>query len=106
MDGRVGEDGGELGQLLTTHAQVQDLGLIDEVLYTLRTDPGAKNRFIYYPDQLNRLPSEMPTFTSMLALYRTGLLAGTFGTRAWMDRLRAAKAGGATSPARSVTRAG
>ncbi len=31
-----------------------------------------------------------------------GLLAGVFGTRAWMDRLRAAHAGKATSPAKAA----
>jgi oxygen-dependent protoporphyrinogen oxidase len=58
--------------------QIQDLGLVDQLSFTSKDDPGAKNRFIYYPDRLNRLPSKTPTFFEMLELWRTGFTAGLF----------------------------
>ena len=66
--------------------QIQSLGLIDHVTYTKRTDPGALNRFLYYPNQLNRLPSTMPvSFSDLYPLWQTGLMAGIMGavTEAW-----------------------
>ncbi|KAA8624360.1 protoporphyrinogen oxidase [Pyrenophora tritici-repentis] len=63
-----------------TAALIQELGLINDVTYTKRTDPGATNRFIYYPDKLNRLPSKMPIeIPNLISLWRSGLLAGFLG---------------------------
>ncbi|KAF2850312.1 Protoporphyrinogen oxidase [Plenodomus tracheiphilus IPT5] len=59
-----------------TASLIQELGLIDEVTYTNKDQPGAKNRYIYYPDTLNRLPSEVPGLQDVLALWRTGILSG------------------------------
>jgi oxygen-dependent protoporphyrinogen oxidase len=56
--------------------QIQELGLVDSVRITRRTEPGAKNRFIYYPDQLNRLPADRPSFSDFLSLWKTGILGG------------------------------
>ncbi|KAJ8117037.1 hypothetical protein OPT61_g1687 [Boeremia exigua] len=55
---------------------VEELGLVDELVFTKRTEPGARNRFIYYPDRLNRLPSSTPSFGDVFALWRTGMLDG------------------------------
>ncbi|KAL1639003.1 oxygen-dependent protoporphyrinogen oxidase [Diplodia intermedia] len=41
--------------LVTTHL-VQDLGLADEVVYTSKTSPAARNRYVYYPDHLVKMP--------------------------------------------------
>lgn len=51
---------------------------MDNVLYSKRTSVGAKNRFLYYPDRLNRLPSpgEPLNFENIFDLWRSGLLAG------------------------------
>ena len=62
-----------------TASLIQDLGLINDVTYTKRTEVGAKNRFIYFPDRLNRLPSERPSLTDLLKLWRTGILGGALG---------------------------
>lgn len=63
---------------LTHGVQIEQLDLVDEVLYTLRTDPGAMNRFVYFPDRLNRLPSGTPSLSSLFALFRSGILNGMF----------------------------
>jgi oxygen-dependent protoporphyrinogen oxidase len=55
------------------------LGLVKDMTFTYRTEPAAKNRFIYYPDQLNRLPAEAPSFAELFALWRSGIMAGVFG---------------------------
>ncbi|KAH6882038.1 hypothetical protein BKA58DRAFT_328417 [Alternaria rosae] len=62
-----------------TAGLIQELGLVDDITYTRRSEPGAKNRFIYYPDQLNRLPSAQPSFADFFALWRTGILRGVLG---------------------------
>lgn len=62
--------------IVLTSGKIQDLGLVNDVVYTKRTEPGAKNRFIYYPNELNRLPSERPSLADFLSLWRTGILAG------------------------------
>lgn len=59
--------------------QIEELGLANHVIYTKRTDPGAKNRFIYFPDRLNRLPSEAPGLGHLFSLWRTGILDGFLG---------------------------
>lgn len=59
--------------------QIQELGLVDDITYTKRSEPGAKNRFIYYPDRLNRLPSERPSFADIFSLWQTGILDGALG---------------------------
>ncbi|KAF2997686.1 oxygen-dependent protoporphyrinogen oxidase [Curvularia kusanoi] len=63
---------------VTAHL-IQELGLVDEVVYTKKSEPGAKNRFVYYPDRLNRLPSAAPTFSETFALWRSGILSGAMG---------------------------
>ncbi|CAA9959269.1 protoporphyrinogen oxidase [Pyrenophora teres f. maculata] len=63
-----------------TAGLIQQLGLINDVTYTKRTDPGAMNRFIYYPDRLNCLPSTLPiSFPHLYSLWRTGMMAGLMG---------------------------
>lgn len=59
--------------------QIQELGLVDQLVFTKRDEPGAKNRFIYYPDQLNRLPSGPPSLVDLFALWRSGILSGALG---------------------------
>lgn len=59
--------------------QIEELGLTDELVFTKRNEPGAKNRFIYYPDRLNRLPAEVPSITDIFPLWRSGILAGFMG---------------------------
>jgi oxygen-dependent protoporphyrinogen oxidase len=58
--------------------QIQDLDLTDNVIFAKKSSTGAKNRYIYYPDRLQRLPSagEVPNFWHMAGLWRSGLLAG------------------------------
>jgi oxygen-dependent protoporphyrinogen oxidase len=53
--------------------------LIKDITWTKKTEPAAKNRFIYYPDRLNQLPSGRPSVTDIISLWRNGMLAGTFG---------------------------
>ncbi|KAF2676648.1 Protoporphyrinogen oxidase [Lentithecium fluviatile CBS 122367] len=67
---------------MPTAQLIQDLDLLDNVLYSKRTSVGAKNRFIYYPDRLNQLPSpgEPPQLGNIIDLWRSGLLAGVFST--------------------------
>ncbi|KAH7371555.1 hypothetical protein BKA66DRAFT_535139 [Pyrenochaeta sp. MPI-SDFR-AT-0127] len=62
-----------------TASLIQELGLVDNVTYTKRSEPGAKNRFIYFPDKLNRLPSEQPSLGHLFSLWRSGILNGVFG---------------------------
>ncbi|KAH9880963.1 hypothetical protein J1614_001456 [Plenodomus biglobosus] len=62
-----------------TASLIQELGLIDQVTYTKKDQPGARNRYIYYPDRLNRLPSEVPTLGEMFELWRTGIFSGIMG---------------------------
>ncbi|KAH6644316.1 hypothetical protein C7974DRAFT_18507 [Boeremia exigua] len=64
---------------ITAHL-VEALGLAGDLVFTKRTDPGALNRFIYYPDRLNRLPA--PTGISaadVFSLWRSGMLEGAVG---------------------------
>ncbi|KAF1923468.1 protoporphyrinogen oxidase [Didymella exigua CBS 183.55] len=58
---------------------IQELGITDDLIFTKRSEPGAKNRFIYYPDRLNRLPSASPSFGDVYSLWRTGILEGFTG---------------------------
>jgi oxygen-dependent protoporphyrinogen oxidase len=53
---------------------------VDNVLYSKRTSAGAKNRFLYYPDRLNQLPSpgEPVNPGNVFSLWRSGLLAGLY----------------------------
>ena len=55
------------------------MGLVNDITFTKRTEPGAKNRFIYYPDRLNRLPSEAPGIGDLFSLWRSGILDGFLG---------------------------
>ncbi|KAF1963821.1 Protoporphyrinogen oxidase [Byssothecium circinans] len=62
---------------MPTAQMIQDLGLTDNVLYAKKNSPGAKNRYVYYPDRLNRMPGgEAPSFTQVLELWQSGILAG------------------------------
>jgi oxygen-dependent protoporphyrinogen oxidase len=63
---------------VTAHL-VQELGLVDDLVFTKRSEPGAKNRFIYYPDRLNRLPSKIPTVGEVFTLAQSGILNGALG---------------------------
>jgi oxygen-dependent protoporphyrinogen oxidase len=56
--------------------QCQELDLVKDMTYTYRTEPAAKNRYIYYPDRLNRLPAERPSLADVISLWRSGILAG------------------------------
>ncbi|KAJ4398228.1 oxygen-dependent protoporphyrinogen oxidase [Didymella pomorum] len=58
---------------------IQELGITDDLIFTKKSEPGAKNRFIYYPDRLNRLPSEAPGLGDLFSLWRTGILDGFVG---------------------------
>ncbi|KAF1840327.1 protoporphyrinogen oxidase [Cucurbitaria berberidis CBS 394.84] len=62
-----------------TASLIQELDLVKDITYTKRTEPGAKNRFIYFPDRLNRLPSESPSLVDLFTLWRSGILGGAFG---------------------------
>ncbi|KAH7075007.1 hypothetical protein FB567DRAFT_536005 [Paraphoma chrysanthemicola] len=57
----------------------QELDLVKDITYTYRSEPAAKNRYIYYPDRLNRLPAERPSLTDVISLWRSGILAGFMG---------------------------
>jgi oxygen-dependent protoporphyrinogen oxidase len=58
--------------------KIQDLGLTENLLTAKKTSVGAKNRYIYYPDRLNRMPGgEAPSLTQFLELYQSGILAGS-----------------------------
>jgi oxygen-dependent protoporphyrinogen oxidase len=59
--------------------QIEELGLVDKVIYTNKDEPGAKNRFVYFPDRLNRLPSEAPSVGHLFSLWRSGILDGALG---------------------------
>ena len=60
---------------VTAHL-IQELGLVDDLVFTKRSEPGALNRFIYYPDRLNRLPSKVPTLGEVFTLAQSGILRG------------------------------
>lgn len=64
---------------LTNHVQIEELGLVDDLVFTDKKEPGAKNRFVYYPDRLNRLPSDVPGITDLFPLWRSGILDGFMG---------------------------
>ncbi|KAF2000609.1 Protoporphyrinogen oxidase [Amniculicola lignicola CBS 123094] len=57
---------------------VEELGLISSVLYTPKESPAAKNRYIYYPDRLNQLPSSLDqiTVSALAGLSTSGILGG------------------------------
>ncbi|KAF2640165.1 Protoporphyrinogen oxidase [Massarina eburnea CBS 473.64] len=55
---------------------IQDLGLVDNVLYTKPTSPGAKKRYIYYPDRLHLASADSHSFTRAIELWQSGLLGG------------------------------
>ncbi|KAH5152461.1 hypothetical protein HBH69_140690 [Parastagonospora nodorum] len=85
---KVGVEGGEvvfeLGPRTLRNATVtahlcQELDLVKDMTYTYRDDPAAKNRYIYYPDRLNKLPAEMPSLSQFISLWRSGIMAGAFG---------------------------
>ncbi|KAH8726405.1 hypothetical protein GQ44DRAFT_705590 [Phaeosphaeriaceae sp. PMI808] len=59
----------------TTHL-IQELDLADALTFTKTTDDAARNRYIYYPDRLNRLPMEIPDLSTVFSLWRSGLLKG------------------------------
>ncbi|KAK6340569.1 oxygen-dependent protoporphyrinogen oxidase [Orbilia brochopaga] len=53
---------------LITLSHVKQLKLQDELLLIPRTSPAAQNRYIYYPDQINPLPSSITGIFSALRL--------------------------------------
>ncbi|KAF2011910.1 Protoporphyrinogen oxidase [Aaosphaeria arxii CBS 175.79] len=59
---------------------VEDLGLEDEILCTSKKSSSAKNRYIYYPNRLNCLPSgaEDIDILSLLKLWNSGILDGAW----------------------------
>jgi oxygen-dependent protoporphyrinogen oxidase len=74
----------ELGPRTLRNATVtahlcQELDLVKDITYTYRSEPAAKNRYIYYPDRLNRLPAERPSIADFISLWRSGIMAGAFG---------------------------
>ncbi|KAL5113232.1 oxygen-dependent protoporphyrinogen oxidase [Pleosporales sp. CAS-2024a] len=74
----------ELGPRTLRNATVtahlcQELDLVKDMTFTTRNDAAAKNRFVYYPDRLNRLPSAAPALGDLFALWRSGILAGASG---------------------------
>ncbi|OCK83756.1 Protoporphyrinogen oxidase [Lepidopterella palustris CBS 459.81] len=71
-----------LNGLVTAHL-IQELGLIPDVIFTPKTAASARNRYVYYPDHLVR----MPPYESKIELARRlleepafrGLIWGVFG---------------------------
>lgn len=64
---------------LTTSPQIRQLGLESELLIIPKTSPAAKNRFIYYPDRLNKLPSDLfSVFLSPRLPIMRGIFSGLF----------------------------
>ncbi|KAF1979562.1 Protoporphyrinogen oxidase [Bimuria novae-zelandiae CBS 107.79] len=63
---------------LITAQLIQELGLTDNVIFTKKNAPGAKNRYIYYPDRPQRLPAAGDDFSfwHLVELWSSGLLAG------------------------------
>lgn len=55
--------------------QIQDLGLAKDLITTDKEAPGAKNRYIYYPDRLNRMPPPLD-MANNLKLFSSGVLNG------------------------------
>jgi oxygen-dependent protoporphyrinogen oxidase len=41
---------------IANSSQIRDLGLTDELLITPKSSPAARNRFVYYPDHLVKIP--------------------------------------------------
>ncbi|GME42917.1 Amine oxidase [Neofusicoccum parvum] len=62
--------------LVTTHL-VQDLDLVDEVVYTPKTAAAARNRYVYYPDHLVKMPGPgMGLFEMARTVFFEKALAG------------------------------
>ncbi|RAL01351.1 oxygen-dependent protoporphyrinogen oxidase [Aspergillus ibericus CBS 121593] len=61
---------------------ITQLGLSDHVLVTLKSEPAATNRFIYYPDHLVRLPSPAKDglFSTGLQMLREPLFKGVLNS--------------------------
>lgn len=62
---------------LATLQLIQDLDLNTQVLCTSKDEAAAQNRYIYYPDQINKLPNSFD-FANLFSLFRSGLLDGTW----------------------------
>lgn len=60
---------------------MQELDLVKDALFTFKSTPGAMNRYIYYPDRLNRLPSleEGLDLGRLFSLWWSGLFKGSLG---------------------------
>ncbi|KAF2115366.1 hypothetical protein BDV96DRAFT_575351 [Lophiotrema nucula] len=73
-----------------TVALVQDLDLAEEVLYTSKDAPAATNRYIYYPDRINRLPhpKDGNMLPAVFKCVQSGLFAGIWGVAAELWRPR------------------
>jgi oxygen-dependent protoporphyrinogen oxidase len=51
--------------------QIHDLGIQDEIIYMHNVSPAARNRFIYYPDHLVKMPGGDETFSEWMASFWT-----------------------------------
>ncbi|KAI5776691.1 hypothetical protein EDC01DRAFT_714597 [Geopyxis carbonaria] len=60
---------------LATLDMIRQLGIEDEMLIIPKSSPAAKNRYIYYPDRLNQLPST--PFSAASGLFTLPVLRGT-----------------------------
>ncbi|KAF2711386.1 Protoporphyrinogen oxidase [Pleomassaria siparia CBS 279.74] len=67
---------------------IHDLGLEDHVLFTPRDSHAAKNRYIYYPDRLNRMPGSELEFFNTIRLMQSGVMDGVHNILAepWQRR--------------------
>ncbi|KAF2199509.1 Protoporphyrinogen oxidase [Delitschia confertaspora ATCC 74209] len=55
---------------------IEELGLINDVIFTSKTSPAAQNRYIFYPDRLQKLPNKETGLLELLKLFSSGLLDG------------------------------
>ncbi|KAF8247513.1 Protoporphyrinogen oxidase [Wilcoxina mikolae CBS 423.85] len=64
---------------IATIDMIRQLNLEDEISIIPKSSPAAKNRFIYYPDRLNKLPnSVISTILSLRLPVMRGVLGGIF----------------------------
>lgn len=71
---------------LSFFSQLVELDLLEDVLITRKSSPAAKNRYIYYPDHLVRLPGRDPSRSLLSDLYanlRTLLTEPVFDKFVW-----------------------
>lgn len=58
--------------------QIDELGMGDEVLMTPKDSAAAKNRFIYYPDHLVRMPGSNMSANDIFSFLSEPLMKGNF----------------------------